>query len=145
MDSRKSTDTRYILIFILLRMIDNIGHMGRWKWSSIFWTMYHSQKNYALKSYYIKIICQILHQKKIQKVFIKTDEIADIFLHLASCAQKKRKFISPKKHLPKTWGGKLRIRWHLDSFYFLWTCMSSLNAFFPLWMSVCLSCRLHTW
>ena len=75
--------------FILLRMID-IGHMGRGKWSSSFWTMYPSQKSYVqekLLSKWKKYICKILHQKRIQKVLIKNWWNGGCFLNLANFTQ----------------------------------------------------------
>ena len=43
-----------------------------------------------------------LSPKEFQKVLIKTDEMADVFLHLASCAQKKKEnSFLPKNTLQK--------------------------------------------
>ena len=74
--------------FEKLRMIE-IGHRGRWKRSSIFQTSHPSKKSMLPKANdqrKKKTICQIFHQKKIQKVLMKIEEMADVFLNSANFA-----------------------------------------------------------
>ncbi len=74
--------------FVKLRMIE-IGPRGRWKRSSIFQTSHPSKKSMLPKANdqrKQKTICQIFHQKKIQKVLMKIEEMADVFLNSANFA-----------------------------------------------------------
>ena len=74
--------------FEKLRVIE-IGPRGRWKRSSIFQTSHPSQKSMLPKANEQrkkKTICEIFHQKKIQKVLMKIEEMADVFLNLANFA-----------------------------------------------------------
>ena len=66
-----------------------VGPRGRWKRSSIFQSSHPSQKNMLSKANEQKkkkTICQIFHQKKIWKVLMKIEEMADIFLNSANFA-----------------------------------------------------------
>ena len=68
-----------------LRMLE-VGPRGRWKRSSIFQSSHPSQKNMlsnANEQEKKKTISQIFHQKKIQKVLMK---IEDVFLNSANFA-----------------------------------------------------------
>ena len=78
-----------IFVFEKLRMIE-VGPRGRWKRSSIFQTSHPSQKSMlsnALSFSKKNSICEIFHQKKFQKVLIKIEEMADVFLNLANFAK----------------------------------------------------------
>ena len=75
-------------IFEKLRMIE-IGPRGRWKRSSIFQMSHPSKKSMhpkANEQKKKKTICEIFHQKKIQKVLMKIEEMADVFLNSANFA-----------------------------------------------------------
>ena len=77
------------IFFEKLRMIE-IGPRGRWKRSSIFQTSHPSKKSLlpkATNQRKKKTICQIFHQKKIQKVLMKIEEMADVFLNSANFAK----------------------------------------------------------
>ena len=66
-----------------------IGPRGRWKRSSIFQTSHPSKKSMLPKANEQrkkKTICEIFHQKKIQKVLMKIEEMADVFLNSANFA-----------------------------------------------------------
>ena len=63
--------------------------------------LYPSQKNMLPK------VFSDLSPKEFQKVLIKTDEMVDVFLHLASCAQKKKIHFFQKNTLQKP--GFLRV------------------------------------
>ena len=69
--------------FLKLRMIE-IGPRGRWKRASIFQTSHPSKKVCFQRKK--KTICQIFHQKKNQKVLMKIEEMADVFLNSANFA-----------------------------------------------------------
>ena len=74
--------------FEKLRMIE-IGPRGRWKRSSIFQMSHPSKKSMhpkANEQRKKKTICEIFHQKKIQKVLMKIEEMADVFLNSANFA-----------------------------------------------------------
>ena len=74
--------------FEILRMIE-IGPRGRWKRSSIFQMSHPSKKSMLPKANEQrkkKTICEIFHQKKIQKVLMKIEEMADVFLNSANFA-----------------------------------------------------------
>ena len=74
--------------FEKLRVIE-IGPRGRWKRSSIFQTSHPSKKSMLPKANEQrkkKTICQIFHKKKIQKVLMKIEEMADVFLNSANFA-----------------------------------------------------------
>jgi hypothetical protein len=76
-------------LFEKLRMIE-IGPRGRWKRSSIFQTSHPSQKDKLFKALSLwkkNSIGQIFHQKKFQKVLIKIEEMADVFLNSANFAK----------------------------------------------------------
>ena len=71
-----------------LRML-KVSPKGRWKRLSIFLSSNPSQKNIISKANEQnkkKTISQIFHQKKIQKVLMKIEEMADVFLNLANFA-----------------------------------------------------------
>ena len=71
-----------------LRLLE-VGPRGRWKRSSIFQSSHPSQKSMLSKANEQKkkkTICQIFHQKKIQKVLMKIKEMADVFLNSANFA-----------------------------------------------------------
>ena len=65
--------------------------MGCWSWSSVFQTTYPSQKKTCSQNLWSekekKLNLKIFHQKKIQKVLIKVDEIAEVFLNLSNFVQ----------------------------------------------------------
>ena len=76
------------IFFGKLRML-KVGPRGRWKRSSIFQTSHPSKKSMLPKANdqrKQKTICQIFHQKKIQKVLMKIEEMADVFLNSANFA-----------------------------------------------------------
>ena len=76
------------IFFEKLRVIE-IGPRGRWKRSSIFQTSHPSKKSMLPKANEQrkkKTICEIFHQKKIQKVLMKIEEMADVFLNSANFA-----------------------------------------------------------
>ena len=71
-----------------LRLLE-VGPRGRWKRSSIFQSSHPSKKSMLSKANEQKkkkTICQIFHQKKIWKVLMKIEEMADIFLNSANFA-----------------------------------------------------------
>ena len=71
-----------------LRLLE-VGPRGRWKRSSIFQSSHPSQKSMLSKANEQKkkkTICQIFHQKKIQKVLMKIEEMVDVFLNSANFA-----------------------------------------------------------
>ena len=76
------------IFFEKLRMIE-IGPRGRWKRWSIFQMSHPSKKSMLPKANEQrkkKTICKIFHQKKIQKVLMKIEEMADVFLNSANFA-----------------------------------------------------------
>ena len=76
------------IFFGKLRLLE-VGPRGRWKRSSIFQSSHPSKKSMLSKANEQKkkkTICQIFHQKKIQKVLMKIEEMADIFLNSANFA-----------------------------------------------------------
>ena len=76
------------IFFEKLRMIE-IGPRGRWKRSSIFQMSHPSKKSMHTKANNKRkkeTICEIFHQKKIQKVLMKIEEMADVFLNSANFA-----------------------------------------------------------
>ena len=71
-----------------LRLLE-VGPRGRWKRSSIFQSSHPSKKSMLPKANEQrkkKTICEIFHQKKIQKVLMKIEEMADVFLNSANFA-----------------------------------------------------------
>ena len=76
------------IFFGKLRML-KVGPRGRWKRASIFQASHPSKKSMLPKANdqrKQKTICQIFHQKKIQKVLMKIEEMADVFLNSANFA-----------------------------------------------------------
>ena len=72
-----------------LRML-KVGPRGRWKRASIFQASHPSKKSMLPKANdqrKQKTICQIFHQKKIQKVLIKIEEMVDVSLNLTNFAK----------------------------------------------------------